>query len=131
MAERGDDGMNLMIVDDSAFMRMWIKETLQQASIPLFDECKSGEEAIAHYKKYKPDLVLLDIDLPDIDGITVLRRIKEIDHHANIVILTAMAQQKYQEMAKQYHATAFLTKPISAIHLIEMINRYKEKSQCV
>ena len=73
---------NVMIVDDAAFMRMMLKDILTKNSYNVVGEACNGAEAVQKYKELKPDLVTMDITMPDMDGIAALRQIHEFDPNA-------------------------------------------------
>ena len=83
----------IMICDDAAFMRMMIKDILTKYGYEIVAEAENGAVAVEKYPETKPDLVLMDITMPDMDGIQALKKIREIDSSANIIMCSAMGQQ--------------------------------------
>lgn len=79
----------IMICDDAAFMRMMIKDILTKNGYEIAAEAENGAVAVEKYPDAKPDLVLMDITMPDMDGIQALKKIKEIDPNANIIMCSA------------------------------------------
>ena len=100
----------VMICDDAAFMRMMIKDILT----------KNGYEK---YPEAKPDLVLMDITMPDMDGIQALKKIKEIDANANVIMCSAMGQQAMVIEAIQSGAKDFIVKPFQAERVLEAVKK--------
>ena len=83
----------ILIVDDAAFMRMMIKDILTKNGFIVAGEAENGIKAVEKYKELRPDLVIMDITMPDMDGIQAVREIKKIDPGAKIVMCSAMGQQ--------------------------------------
>ena len=77
---------NILICDDAAFMRMMIKDILTKNGYNIVGEAENGAKAVEKYAELKPDLVLMDITMPDMDGIQALKKIKEIDANANVIM---------------------------------------------
>ena len=83
----------ILIVDDAAFMRMMLKDIFTKNGHEVVGEACNGKEAIEKYKQLKPDLVTLDITIPELDGIGALKAIKAIDKDAKCIMCSAMGQQ--------------------------------------
>lgn len=83
----------ILIVDDAAFMRMMLKDILTKGGFEIAGEAADGNEAVAKYNELKPDLVTLDITMPNKDGIQALKEIKAVDPNATCVMCSAMGQQ--------------------------------------
>ncbi|OWR32472.1 two-component system response regulator [Saccharibacillus sp. O23] len=101
----------VMIVDDAAFMRMVLKEILVKLGYEVVGEAGNGAEAVLEYERLKPDIVTMDITMPEMDGITAVRKIKEIDPNVRIVMCSAMGQQGMIVEAIQAGARDFIVKP--------------------
>ncbi|MBQ1843930.1 MAG: response regulator, partial [Lachnospiraceae bacterium] len=86
-------GKNILICDDAAFMRMMIKDILTKNGYNVVGEAENGVKAIEMYKETKPDLVLMDITMPEMDGIGALKGIRSEDPNANVIMCSAMGQQ--------------------------------------
>ena len=108
----------ILIVDDAAFMRMMLKDILTKAG-----EAADGNEAVAKYNELKPDLVTLDITMPNKDGIQALKEIKAADPNATCVMCSAMGQQSMVIDAIQSGAKDFIVKPFQADRVIESIRK--------
>ena len=104
----------VMICDDAAFMRMMIKDILTKNGYEIAAEAENGAIAVEKYPEAKPDLVLMDITMPDMDGIQALKKIKEIDANANVIMCSAMGQQAMVIEAIQSGAKDFIVKPFQA-----------------
>jgi len=113
----------VLIVDDAAFMRMMIKNVLTQNGYEVAGEASNGQEALVLYEKAKPDLVTLDITMPEMDGIQTLKELLKMDPSANIVMVTAMGQQQLVIEAIQMGAKDFVVKPFQPDRLIEAVRK--------
>lgn len=103
--------IQLLVVDDSAFMRSYLKRLLIDSDFEVMAEARSGEEAIAIYERYQPDLVILDITLPKMDGIETLRKIVQLDPQAKVVMCSSLGQKYLIEKALKIGAKDFIVKP--------------------
>ena len=83
---------NVLICDDAAFMRMMIKDILSKNGYNVVGEAENGAKAVEKYNELKPDLVLMDITMPEMDGIQALKKIKEGDANAKVIMCSAMGQ---------------------------------------
>ena len=104
----------ILIVDDAAFMRMMLKDILTKGGFEIAGEAADGVEAVAKYNELKPDLVTLDITMPNKDGIQALKEIKAADPNATCVMCSAMGQQSMVIEAIQSGAKDFIVKPFQA-----------------
>jgi len=116
-------GNKILTVDDAAFMRMMLKDILVNNGYEIVGEASNGREAIEKYAEHQPDLVLMDITMPDMDGITSLKEIKKIDSQAKIIMCSAMGQQTMVVDAIQAGATDFIVKPFKADRVLEAIKK--------
>jgi len=112
-----------MIVDDAAFMRMMIKDILMKSGYAVIAEAENGKKALEKYKEVKPDLVMMDITMPDMDGITAVKELMKIDPHALIVMCSAMGQEAMVIEAIQSGAKDFIVKPFKADRVLEALKR--------
>lgn len=119
-------GHRILIVDDAAFMRMMIKDILGKNGFDVVGEAQDGEEAIEKFKELTPDLVTMDITMPEKDGVTALKEIKEIDAAAKVIMCSAMGQQTMVIDAIQAGAKDFIVKPFQADRVIEAIQKALE-----
>lgn len=113
----------ILIVDDAAFMRMMIKDILSKNGYEVVGEANDGTQAIEKFKELKPDLVTMDITMPEMDGITALKEIKKIDGNAKVIMCSAMGQQAMVIDAIQAGAKDFIVKPFQADRVIEAIKK--------
>lgn len=117
----------ILIVDDAAFMRLTIKQMLEAHGHSMVGEAADGLEAVKKYTELKPDVVMLDITMPEMNGIEALRQIKEINPNAKIIICSAMGQQAMVAQAIQYGAKDFIVKPFEEGRLIAALERVLSK----
>lgn len=117
----------VLVVDDAAFMRMSIQKMLEPHGHVMIGEAENGIEAVKKYMELKPDIVLLDITMPEMNGVEALKQIKEKDPSAKVVICSAMGQQAMVAQAIQYGAKDFVVKPFEVDRLIAAIDRVMEK----
>lgn len=113
----------ILIVDDAAFMRMMIKDILSKNGFEVVGEAADGAQAVEKYAELKPDLVTMDITMPEMDGIAALKVIKEKDPSALIIMCSAMGQQAMVIDAIQAGAKDFIVKPFQADRVIEAIQK--------
>ncbi len=116
-------GKNVLICDDAAFMRMMIKDILTKNGYNVAGEAENGQKAVEKYNETKPDLVLMDITMPEMDGIQALKKIKEIDPNATVVMCSAMGQQAMVIEAIQSGAKDFIVKPFQAERVLEAVKK--------
>ncbi|WP_033829213.1 response regulator [Bacillus andreraoultii] len=113
----------ILIVDDAAFMRMMIKDILVKNGYDVVGEASDGAQAIEKYKELNPDLVTMDITMPEVDGIAALKEIRSIDPNAKIIMCSAMGQQAMVIDAIQAGAKDFIVKPFQADRVLEAIKK--------
>ncbi|MDI3257236.1 MAG: response regulator [Kyrpidia sp.] len=113
----------VLIVDDAAFMRMMIKEILTKHGYEVVGEAVNGMQAVEKYQELKPDLVTLDITMPEMDGIEALKRIRQIDPQAKVIMCSAMGQQAMVIDAIQAGAKDFIVKPFQAERVLEAVRK--------
>ncbi len=113
----------VLIVDDAAFMRMMIKDILSKNGFEVVGEGANGLEAVDRYKDLRPDIVTMDITMPEMDGINALKEIKKVDPAAKIIMCSAMGQQAMVIDAIQAGAKDFIVKPFQADRVLEAINK--------
>ncbi|MFV9509848.1 response regulator [Tepidibacillus sp. LV47] len=116
-------GKKILVVDDAAFMRMMIKEILTKNGFEVIGEASDGIQAVEKYNELRPDLVTLDITMPEMDGITALREIKKIDPNAKVIMCSAMGQQAMVIDAIQAGAKDFIVKPFQSDRVLEAITK--------
>lgn len=114
---------NVLVVDDAAFMRMTIKKMLESEGHKVVGEAGNGVEAVQKYTELQPDVVTLDITMPEMNGVDALKRIKEYDPKAKVIICSAMGQQAMVAQAIQSGAKDFIVKPFQQDRVVAAINR--------
>ena len=112
----------IMLVDDAAFMRMMIKKALSSSGYTDFVEAQDGAEAVKKYEEEKPDMVIMDITMPNMDGLQALKKIRESDPGAKVVMCTAMGQESIVVDAIKSGARDFVVKPFDAQRIIQTVN---------
>ncbi|MGE5417127.1 MAG: response regulator [Acidobacteriota bacterium] len=113
----------ILIVDDAAFMRMMIKDILTKNGFVVVGEADNGANAIEKYQELKPDLVTMDITMPEMDGIAAVREIKKVDPSARIIMCSAMGQQAMVIDAIQAGAKDFIVKPFQPERVLEAVSK--------
>ena len=113
----------ILICDDATFMRMMIKDILTKNGYEVAGEAENGLVAIEKYNELKPDLVLMDITMPEMDGITALKKIVESDSEAKIIMCSAMGQQSMVIDSIQAGAKDFIVKPFQAERVVEAVKK--------
>ena len=116
-------GKSILIVDDAAFMRMMIKDILTKNGYEVVGEAENGSVAINKYKELKPDLVIMDITMPEVDGIQAVKEIKKINADSQIIMCSAMGQQAMVIESIQAGARDFIVKPFQAERVIEAVKK--------
>ena len=114
---------NILICDDAAFMRMMIKDILTKNGYNVIAEAANGAEAVDKYSQFKPDLVMMDITMPEMNGIDALKKIRENDGNANIIMCSAMGQQAMVIESIQSGAKDFIVKPFQAERVLEAVKK--------
>ena len=114
---------NILICDDAAFMRMMIKDILTKNGYNVAGEAENGAKAVEKYAELKPDLVLMDITMPEMDGIEALKKIKASDPSASVIMCSAMGQRAMVIESIQSGAKDFIVKPFQADRVIEAVQK--------
>ncbi|MDR1066937.1 MAG: response regulator [Clostridiales bacterium] len=113
----------ILLVDDAAFMRMMLKNILTQNGYNIVGEAENGAIGVEKYKELKPDLVILDITMPEMDGIQAAKNIKAVDSAAKIIMCSAMGQQEMVIESIQAGARDFIVKPFQPDRVVEAVNK--------
>ena len=114
---------NILLVDDAAFMRMMLKDILTKNGYNVIGEAENGLQAIEKYKELKPNLTILDITMPEMDGIAAAKGIKSADPNALIVMCSAMGQQSMVVESIQAGARDFIVKPFQPARVLEAVQK--------
>lgn len=113
----------VLIVDDAAFMRMMIKDILNKNGYSVVGEAENGRVAVDKYRELQPDLVTMDITMPEMDGIAAVKEIKAMNSAARIIMCSAMGQQAMVIDAIQAGAKDFIVKPFQPERVIEAVSK--------
>lgn len=113
--------LKLMIVDDAAFMRTSIRKMLESHDFEIVAEAADGIEAVEQFVKHKPDIITMDITMPNMTGIEALKKIKSIDQMTKVVMVSAMGQENLIREAVINGASSFIVKPFQKDKLIEVL----------
>jgi len=117
--------INALVVDDSSFQRSIVTETLS-SWMNVVGTAKNGIEAVEQYEFHKPDVVTMDIMMPEMNGIKALRVIKEISPNAIVVMVTSVSQKEKMRKAARHGADGYVTKPFDSEELIDEIENAHE-----
>lgn len=120
----------ILVVDDAIFMRKMLSDILVKDGHEVVGEGENAKEAINLYKKLRPDVVTLDIIMPDVDGVNAIQAIKDIvkeDPSANILMVSAMGQQEMVVESIQAGAKDFIVKPFQASNVASAVKRMLKK----
>jgi len=115
--------IKVLFCDDSSFMRTILKGIILKEPYQLAGEASTGMEAVAQYKKLKPDLVTMDIVMPEMDGIDAVKEIRAFDPEAKIIMVSAMGQQSMVIDSIQAGARDFIIKPFQPPRVQEALKR--------
>jgi two-component system chemotaxis response regulator CheY len=116
-------GKKVLITDDTAFMRMTLRNVLEKNGYEIVGEAEDGVQAIEQYSLVKPDLVTMDITMPNMDGITAIKKIIEKDPEAKIVVVSAMGQKALVIEALNSGAKDFIVKPFQPDRIVEALQK--------
>lgn len=111
----------ILLVDDAAFMRMMLKDTLTKNGYTDLEEAADGAQAVAKYDEIHPDLVIMDITMPDMDGLEALKTIRGKDPNATIVMCSAMGQEAMVIEAIKSGAKDFIVKPFKPERILKTV----------
>ena len=112
----------VMVVDDAMFMRASLKMMLEKNGFEVVAEAENGVIAVQKYKDLKPDLVTMDITMPEMDGLQALKLIKQLDPDAKIVVVSAMGQEPVVKDAILSGAKSFIVKPFKEEFVLKTLN---------
>jgi len=115
--------VNVLIVDDLTFIKIVLRDIIEKAGFRVVGEASNGEQAITMYQDTRPDVVLMDITMPGMDGLTALKKIREIDTAARVIICSALGQQQLIVQAIQLGAKDFIVKPFQPRRVIAALKK--------
>ncbi|ANW99092.1 histidine kinase [Thermoclostridium stercorarium subsp. thermolacticum DSM 2910] len=113
----------VLIVDDTAFMRMSLKAMLEKNGFQVVDEAENGSVAVKKYKELRPDIVTMDITMPVMDGIQALKEIRKFDANSKVIMISALGQEAYVREAVLSGAKGFIVKPFKEDYVIQTLNK--------
>ncbi len=115
--------VNVLIVDDLAFIKIVLRDIIEKSGFRVVGEASNGEQAIAMYQDTRPDVVLMDITMPGMDGLTALEKIRAIDPAARVIICSALGQQRLIVQAIQLGAKDFIVKPFQPARVVGALKK--------
>ena len=113
----------VLVVDDMLFMRVTLKSILEKNGFAVVGEAVNGVEAVKKYKEFGPDIVTMDITMPEMSGLEALKEIKQYDPDAKVVMVSAMGQERYVKEAIMAGAKYFIVKPYQAEQVLETLTK--------
>jgi two-component system chemotaxis response regulator CheY len=116
-------GINVLIVDDLKFIKLVLRELLEKAGFRVVGEASNGEEAVELYQEKRPDVVLMDITMPKMDGLAALKQILKLDPQAKLIMCSALGQQNLIVQALQLGAKDFIVKPFRDERVVAAIKK--------
>lgn len=111
----------ILLVDDATIMRMMLKKLLTESGYEIVGEAENGQKALERYKELKPKLVIMDITMPEMNGIQATKAIREFDSGALIIMCSAMGQQSMVIESIQAGARDFIVKPFQPDRVLEAV----------
>lgn len=117
------DKIRVMLVDDSEFVTRKLQEILEKANMDIIAIARNGIDALKMYKEHKPDVVTMDINMPDMDGLSALKLISQLDPNAKIIMLSSMSSRDKVIDAMREGAKGFITKPFVSEKVIAIITK--------
>ena len=115
--------LKIVIADNESVIRMDVREMLEEAGHEVVGEAVNGKKAVELARRYKPDLCILDVKMPEMDGISAVKEIKKVDPNAKIVMCSAMGQQAMVIEAIQAGARDFIVKPFQPDRVLEAVRK--------
>jgi two-component system, chemotaxis family, chemotaxis protein CheY len=115
--------MTVLVVDDSMFMRNIISEILEKNSIEVVGQATNGREAVDKYNLLRPDIVTMDLTMPDMKGIDAIRLIIEQDPNARIIVCSSMGQREFIREAIDAGAKGFVIKPFEEEDIVKEVTK--------
>jgi len=113
----------VLVVDDAAFMRMMIRDILEKNGFEVAGEASNGLEAVKAYQEVKPDIVTMDITMPEMNGIEALKEIRKYDSNSKVVMISALGQEAFVREAVLSGAKGFVVKPLKEDYVIQTLRK--------
>ena len=117
----------VLIVDDAAFMRLTLKSLFESNGFEVVGEAENGKVAVRKYNELRPDIVTMDITMPEMDGVQALRAIRVIDSNAKVVMISALGQESYVREAVLNGAKGFVVKPWKDDYVIKTMHHILDR----
>lgn len=115
----------VLIVYDSLFVRIQLRKLLESNGFDVIDEAENGNVALRKIRELRPDLVTLDITMPEMNGIECMKEIKKMDYLPTVIMISAMGQEVHVQQAILNGAKGFIVKPFKDEELIKNLNKYQ------
>jgi len=116
----------VLIVDDAVFIRKQLKQLLERNGFEVVGEAENGKVALKKIQEMKPDIVTLDITMPEMDGIACMMEIKKMDYIPSVIMVSAMGQESFVQKAVLNGAKGFIVKPYKEEIVIKNLIRFKK-----
>lgn len=116
----------VLIVDDAAFIRLQLKQLLEKNDFEVVGEAENGLVALSKIKELRPDIVTLDVTMPEMDGLECMMEIKKLDYMPTVIMISAMGQEATVQKAILNGAKGFLVKPYKTDVVISNLNKFKK-----
>ncbi|QCX33204.1 response regulator [Caloramator sp. E03] len=113
----------VLVVDDAAFMRMTLKTMLERNGFEVIGEAENGAVAVRKYNELKPDIVTMDITMPEMDGVQALKAIRQLDPSSKVVMISALGQESFVKEAVLSGAKGFIVKPFKEDYVVQTLSK--------
>ncbi|MDX9703017.1 MAG: response regulator [Candidatus Auribacterota bacterium] len=117
------DKIRVLIVDDSEFVTRKLQDILEKANMDVVAVGRNGIDALRFFKEYNPDIITMDINMPDMDGLSALKLIHQINPEAKVIILSSMSSREKVIDAMREGAKGFITKPFVSEKVVAIITK--------
>jgi two-component system chemotaxis response regulator CheY len=121
--------IRVLVVDDAAFMRMAIRKVLERNGFEIAGEAENGAVGLAKYMELKPDVVTMDITMPEMTGLEALKQIRTFDSKAKVIMVSAMGQETLVREAIMSGAKSFVVKPYKEQHIVQAVQSVYEDNR--
>ena len=115
---------SVLIVDDAVFMRLTLKTMLESNGFQVVGEAENGQMAIEKFSRLRPDIVTMDITMPELDGVAALKEMKAIDKNVKVLMVSAMGKEASVRDAIMAGATGFVVKPFTEEGLMKALSKF-------
>ena len=116
----------VLIVDDASFVRMQLRQLLEKNDFEVVGEAENGKVALKMIQELRPDIVTLDITMPEMDGLECMIEIKKLDYLPTVIMISAMGQESFVQRAISNGAKGFLVKPYKSDVVIRNLNKFRK-----